>query len=213
MELRDLVVTPLLLIIVGVAAIFVRPLFTDDITKKYFLPALWCKIIGALALGFIYQFYYNGGDTYNYHTSGSRIIWETLIENPADGLRLLFSGGGDDGKLYQYSSRIIFFTDPSSYFVVRIAALIDVFTFSSYTATALVFSVFSFLGVWYLFRTFYEHSPHLHRSIAFATLFIPSLIFWGSGLLKDTITLGAVGFLTYTIKKMIFEKTSVFYTY
>ncbi len=206
MELRDLVVTPLFLIIIGFGAILVRPWFTDDVTRKYFLPALWLKIVGALALGFLYQFYYNGGDTFNYHTRGSRVVWETLIESPLEGLQLLFSQGGSHGELYSHTSRIVFFTDPGSYFVVRIAAFIDIFTFSSYTATALVFSLFSFFGLWYLFKAFYEYKPYLHKSIALAVLFIPSLIFWGSGLLKDTITLGAIGFLTYTIKKIFIDK-------
>jgi hypothetical protein len=205
-ELRDLVVTPLFLIIIGLGAVMVRPWFTDNVTRKYFLPALWCKILGALALGFLYQFYYDGGDTFNYHTLGSRVVWETLLESPRDGLQLLFSRGGAHGELYRYTSRIVFFTDPGSYFVVRIAAFIDILTFSSYTATALVFSLFSFFGIWYLFKTFYEHKPTLHRFIAIAVLFIPSLIFWGSGLLKDTITLGAIGFLTYTIKKIFIDK-------
>jgi hypothetical protein len=206
MELRDLIVTPLFLIIIGFGGIIIRPWFTDAITKKYFLPALWCKIVGALALGFLYQFYYDGGDTFNYHTFGSRVVWEALLESPLDGLQLLFSRGGKHGELYGYTSRIVFFTDPGSYFVVRIAGFIDLLTFSTYTATAIVFSLFSFFGVWYLFKTFYEYKPNLHRSIAIAVLFIPSLIFWGSGLLKDTITLGAIGFLTYTIKKIFIDK-------
>jgi len=91
MELRDLVVTPLLLIVIYVLAYVIRPYATDSINRSYFFPALTVKVIGALAVGFIYQFYYSGGDTYNYHTLGSRHIWEAIMDSP-QGFNLIFGG-------------------------------------------------------------------------------------------------------------------------
>jgi hypothetical protein len=202
-ELRDLVVTPLLLIIVYALAYVVRPYLTDGLNKKYFFPALTVKIIGALAIGFIYQFYYDGGDTFNYHTYGSRIIWNAIMDGP-DGLKLLI--GDNDPGLYRYTSRILFFTDPGSFFIVRIAAVLDLITFSSYSGTAVLFAVISFVGMWLFFKAFYGLVPHMHGWIALAAFFIPSVFFWGSGLLKDTITLAGVGALTYAMKKMLIDK-------
>jgi hypothetical protein len=188
LELRDFIVTPIIILIVYTVAYILRNRITDEITRPYFFPALTVKILGALALGFIYQFYYSGGDTYNFHTYGSRHIWEAFMENPATGFKLLFGDGSNEIGIYKYSSRIPFFHDRSSFTVIRIAAVFDLFTFSSYSATAVLFAVIGFIGLWMLFVTFYEVRPDLHRLIAIATLFIPSVVFWGSGLLKDTIT-------------------------
>jgi hypothetical protein len=205
-ELRDLIVTPVLLICIYVVAYFVRPIATDSITRKYFLPALTVRVIGALAVGFIYQFYYDGGDTFNYHTYGSRHVWEAFMDSPGKGLKLLFSDGTDEVNIYRYSSRILFFKDPASYAVVRIAAVFDLITFSSYSGTALLFSILSFIGAWMLFLVFYKQFPHLHKRIAIACLFIPSVFFWGSGLLKDTITLACLGIATYESYKLFIVK-------
>jgi len=49
MELRDFIVTPIVLIIVYLVAYWVRPRFTDINTKRYFIPALTVRIIGAIA--------------------------------------------------------------------------------------------------------------------------------------------------------------------
>ncbi len=206
MELRDFIVTPVLLIIIFVAAFIVRSFVTDPVTRRYFYPALAVKIIGALALGFLYQFYYSGGDTFNYHTFGSRIIWEAFTDDFSKGLRLLFNTPGSDLDLYSYYSRILFYHDPQSFFVVRVSAFFDLLTFSSYSATALLFALFSFVGSWALFLTFYKEFPALHRWIAAATLFIPSVFFWGSGILKDTLTLGALGLLTFAIHRLLIQK-------
>lgn len=195
-----------MIFIVYVLAYIIRPWVTDDINRRYFLPALLVKMLGALALGFIYQFYYSGGDTYNYHTHGSRIVWEAFFDSPDNGLKLLFSSGQDETGIYKYSSRIPFFKDPSSYTVIRFSSFFDLLTFSAYSGTALLFGVLSFIGGWMLFLTFYEGRKHLAGWIAMATLFIPSVFFWGSGLLKDTITLACLGAATFFIWRIFGQR-------
>lgn len=206
METRDIIVTPVYLFLVFTVAYFIRPLVTDSLTRRYFLPAFATRIFGALILGFIYQFYYHGGDTYNYHTLGSRHVWEAFMDSPEKGFKLLFWNGGDEIGIYQYSSKVYFLRDPSSFMVVRIAAFLDLFTFSAYSSTAILFGVFSFIGCWMLFKTFVGIYPHLHKPIAWATLFVPSVFFWGSGLLKDTLTLSALGMATYYFYKIFVQK-------
>ena len=177
---------------------------SDAVNRKYFFPALTVKLIGALAVGFIYQFYYGGGDTFNYHTYGSRIIWEAFMQNPLHGFKLIINN--NDPELYRYTSQIEFFLDPSSYFIVRLAALFDILTFSSYSATAVLFAFSSFIGIWFFFLSFYELFPHLHRRIAICSFFIPSVFFWGSGLLKDTIIMACLGIATYWVKRIFIDK-------
>ncbi len=46
---------------------------------------------------------------------------------------------------------------------------------------------------------FYEQYPHLHRKIAIATLFLPSLLFWSTSLLKDPFCFAALGYLIYSL--------------
>jgi hypothetical protein len=205
-ELRDLIVTPVIILMVYAVAYLVRSRFTDSITRVYFIPALTVKIVGAIALGLIYQFYYQGGDTYNYHTHGSRHIWEAFTESPAKGLQLLLNTGGNYSDVYKYASKILFYSDPQSYTIVKIAAYFDLITFSTYSSTAILFALVSFIGMWMFFLTFYEQYPHLHRWLAIASFFIPSVFFWGSGLLKDTITMGCLGIATYQCYRILIQK-------
>ncbi|MEK6782630.1 MAG: hypothetical protein AABY93_13050 [Bacteroidota bacterium] len=206
MELRDLIVTPAVAMLAYLVAYLIRPYITDAINRKYFFPALTVKIIGAIALGVIYQFYYNGGDTYNYHTHGSRHIWEAFVDSPGKGLDIMFSGGKHNESFYTYSSQIEFFTDPSAFFIIRLAAFFDLFTFSTYSSTAICFALLSFIGMWMFFLTFYRRYPHLHRQLAIASFFIPSVFFWGSGLLKDTLMMACLGVITYGIDQLFFRK-------
>jgi hypothetical protein len=196
MELRDLIVTPLVLAGVLLSAYIIRPHVTDQITRRYFFPALLLRIFGALAVGFIYQFYYSGGDTFNYHTNGSRVIWEAFGESPSLGFKL-FVGDQHFPGTYRFISRMPFYTDASSFVVIQVSTVLDLFTFSTYSATAIIFAVISFIGSWFMFQTFYDLYPRLYKWMAWSIFFIPSVIFWGSGILKDTLTFASVGSILY----------------
>jgi hypothetical protein len=198
----------LAVIFISAFAYYLRPLFTDAKTKRYFLPALWLKMLGAIAVGVVYQFYYNGGDTYMYHTGGSRLFWQAIWESPLQGFNLFFKEANDFSDVYKYASQIYYFRDPQSLLIIKIAAFFDLFTFSTYSATALLFAVFSFAGMWALFLVFYRQYPDLHKPLASAVLLIPSVCFWGSGILKDSIVLGCLGLATYQFYLIFFEKRS-----
>lgn len=206
MELRDLVVTPLVLVFIYVAAYIVRPLVTDSVNKVYFFPALTAKIVGAIAVGFIYQFYYSGGDTFAYHTHGSRVLWEEFMKSPGDGVNYFFSHGQYGTGLWNAAEKIWFWRDPSSFFIVQIASFFDLITFSSYSATASLFAVLAFVGGWMLFLAFYKIHPNSHRFLAFSCLFVPTVIFWGSGILKDTVTFSFVGVATFCVYEIAIRR-------
>ena len=206
MELRDFIVTPIVVFIVYVLAYIIRPWVTDDVNRKYYFPALTVRIVGALAVGFLYQFYYEGGDTFAYHTHGSRPLWEAIMESPVEGFRLLFMNGEYGPGVWSTANRIWYWNDPQSFFVIRISAILDLLTFSSYSGTAVLFAVIAFTGAWMLFLTFYRMNPAMHRWIALSVFFIPTVVFWGSGIFKDTITLAALGVATYAFHKMFIQQ-------
>lgn len=209
MGMLDVLMAPFVLFIVIAAAYVVRPWFTDSVTHRYFLPALGAKIIGALAVGFIYQFYYGGGrpsgDTFNYHQNAG-IIYEAFSDDPVVGFKLLMARGEYTPEIFTYATRMYWFRSSTEYFVIRIITVLGLLTFHSYAAIAILFAAISFSGVWAMYRTFYKFYPPLHLYLAFAILFVPSVVFWGSGILKDTVTLGALGWATWALVRIFFER-------
>ena len=209
MNLQDLIVTPILLILVYLLAFVIRRRVTDGVSRKYFIPGLTLKVIGAISLGLIYQFYYKGGDTLNYFNRGSKYIWEAFRESPVKGLQLIFANGEYNPDTFKYASEIMYYNDLPSYFVVRVASIFDIITFHTYSATAVLFAVFSFSGLWAMYTVFYRMMPKMHLQLAIAIFFIPSVFFWGSGLLKDSITLGALGWGTYAFAEIFLFRRNV----
>jgi hypothetical protein len=208
LDLRDLIVTPIIILLVYGFAYLVRSRVTDKVNRKYFFPALTVKIVGAILLGLIYTFYYDGGDTFKFHTYGSRILWNIILDSPSKGVKLFFQDQENREALYDFYSRIPIVYDPPSFYIAKIATVFDLFTFSTYTATAVLFAATSFAATWLFFLSFYERYPHLHRGLAVASFFVPSFFFWGSGVMKDTVIMTCLCLITFIVNKFLKNKIS-----
>ena len=212
MQAGDLILTPMYLLLIYLLAYTLMCLVTNKFTEKYFIPALTVKLIGAIALGIIYQYYYGRGkpvgDTFNYFNQ-STIIYRAFTQSFDIGFKLLMANGEFDPETAQYTNQIYWYRAAPEYFIIKLAAFWGLFCFSTYTVIALFFATLSFSGIWALYQTFIKLYPHLYKKFSFAIFFLPSVFFWGSGLLKDSITIGALGWLFYGFYTGFIEKKNV----
>ena len=203
MKLEDLIIAPIVAFIIYGIAILIRPWVTYEENRKYFLPALTLKLLGALLLGALYQFYYGGGDTFGYY-DGSTHIYDAFYNEPSIGLKLIFNENNYQGGVYPYASKIWMYPSPTEYMVVRIAGVFAILTGGTYAGIAMLFAVVSFSGLWAMYMAFSKLFPHQLFGLAIAILFIPSTIFWGSGILKDSITFGLLGWSTAALIHLLY---------
>ena len=83
MGIKDLIVTPIFLLLFTLLAYLIRPYLTNREDRKYFFSALWVRFAGAIVLGMIYEFYYGfGGDTMNFFRQGS-MLYEVFFDQPS----------------------------------------------------------------------------------------------------------------------------------
>jgi hypothetical protein len=209
MEQKDLFLTPIYLGIFYALAFAVRPSFTNKYTKPYFIPALTVKFVGAIALGLIYQFYYGAGDTFNYFTE-CKVIYGAFGDSFSTGLKLLGNNDGSTSSdIANYAAQMHWFYSPTEYFVIRVAGACSLFCFGTYTVVALMFAIISFSGIWSLYVTFVRIAPALYKELAFAIFFLPSVFFWGSGLMKDSLCIGAIGWTFYGFYRALIIRRTV----
>lgn len=208
MDLNDLLLTPIYLGILYAVAYAIRGSVTNVYTKKYFIPALTAKVIGALVLGILYHTIY-GGDTNNYFHQAS-IIYHAFGDSFSAGIHLITTDGTVTPDIAQYTSQMTWFgPDSKEYFVIRTAAVGAILGFNTYSVTALFFCALSFSGMWAMYMAFAKIRPRVYKELATAVFFLPSVFFWGSGLLKDSLCLGALGWLFYAFYRGAIEKKNI----
>ncbi len=169
--------------------------------RRYFIPAYLLKVIGGFSLGLIYMYYYGHGDTTAYFRVAN-VLNEGLNDSLSTWFRLIFDDINSP-NLYEYKSRMSRYTVSSELFLVRMIALCSLVSFGSYYTTMIWFATFSFLGSWFMYRTLVQWYPAISSPLAMAIFFIPSVILWGSGLMKDTIVLGCLGFIVFSVNQIV----------
>lgn len=207
--LNDLFLTPLYLGVLYGLAYAIRPKVTNVYTRPYFIPALTLKFVGGIALGLIYTYYYNGGDTIGYYAHAG-YVYQAFGDSFITGWKLLTSNFDPDPTLTKYTVYMYWYTKGSNeFFVVRVAAVCAVLGFNTYMVTAIIFAALSFSGVWAMYLTFAKICPAIYKQLAVAVFFIPSVFFWGSGLMKDSLCLGALGWIFYAFYRGAIEKRNI----
>lgn len=207
--LNDFLLAPIFIFIVYLIAKSYIKTKTNPVYKKYFIKALMIRFISAIIMALIYQYYYRGGDTCTYFTYVQHIR-SILHINTNDFIKIVFFPPHDTfliEKYFELGSG--FYVNESSNIIIKIALFLSYPLCNTYILISFVFTLFCFYGCWKIFMLFYELYPHLEKEFALACLFLPSVCFWGTGILKDPICLGALGALTYHVYKLIFFRTKI----
>ncbi|MCB9446973.1 MAG: hypothetical protein H6585_01345 [Flavobacteriales bacterium] len=184
----------------------------DAHLKKYFFTGFTLKLIGVLGFCFVYLYVYGGGDTVNYFR-GADVIINLAKQNTSVALSIL--SGNLSYHNYTYFNHTTgwpawyMWIDANTFSVSRLTSLFALLGVQNFFATSLLVASATYIGIWKFYRLACEHFPHLHKQFAYAVLYFPSLIFWGSGIMKDSFTLSCACWLTYNFYQIAIKRQRV----
>ena len=211
--LLDYVLLPLYLFMIRQIARYARDRYYPEghAWRPYFIPGLMVKMGGVIFISLVYQYYYGNGDTVLFYKQ-TLVVNSSFWESPIKWFNLVFHiPDWYDANYSSYISQLPWYNAGSNYIVVQASALVGILCFNTYLCTSLVMGAIAYTGLWALFRTFAKQYKHITGYIAVCCLYIPSVAIWGSGIFKDTLCIFGLGWLTYTVFKMLVErKFSIF---
>jgi hypothetical protein len=180
---------PYVLIVIAIFK-YLQSKIKDKEVASYYLKGLYVKIVGTLATTVIYWYYYGTGDSI-YYFMRTQYMRKVFFRDPIEGIGILFMKSNNMDITNYVHMRTLKAYDASSFIVVKLSFLFSFPALGSYIVIALFFSVLCYFGLWRLYLKSVEIFPDVSKKyLAYAVLFIPSVFFWGSGLFKDTVTLG-----------------------
>lgn len=170
--------------------------YQDPFMRKHRKRAFLVRAFASLCYG-LFLLYISPGDSTTLYFPEGVNIWKLILKDPSN-ISLLFIPAKDFNQaLLSSNANMGYFDQESNFMVTRLTAFFSFFTFGKFLAINLFFSLFAFTGAWRLFRFFYEQYPHLGKQFALATLYLPTFVFWSSGILKDPLCVGSIGWITY----------------
>lgn len=185
-----------------------RKKYESPLLQKYHRQGFWIKIFASILFILYYSYLTTGDTTVLYQCEGNNLYH--LILKDASNLKYIFKSGKDfDLSLVKNQDNQGYFRDESNYMVIRLDTLFSFISFGSYAVINLFFGCLAFSGLWKLYLFFYEQYPKLHKQFAISILYFPTLAFWSAGLLKDSLCIAAIGWLTYGLYDLLYKKKSL----
>ncbi|MFK8037693.1 MAG: hypothetical protein AB8B74_05345 [Crocinitomicaceae bacterium] len=199
LDIKDWIIWALYFVSIMIVLLFFQSSKSSEV-KRYYLFGFLIKVTGGLAFMMIYLFHYKGvGDTFLYF-GGAKQLSQVILESPVDYFRLLFSNAGQlPPDLSQYTNGIFYAGTSEEWFTVKLLSPFVLLSFQSYLVTTLFISTLSFYGAWKLFLVFHDILRGKAIFSFLAAFLIPSTIFWGSGIVKDTISLVCINMIIYAL--------------
>tara|TARA_B100001093_G_scaffold374011_1_gene359016 strand:- start:1070 stop:2398 length:1329 start_codon:yes stop_codon:yes gene_type:complete len=215
-SIEDLILAPLYLIVIFSLGRLIK---SNNIKQypeyKYFVKGLWFKIIGVSAFVCIYLFYYAGGDTITYFL-GAKALGNLLLQDFSKGFAILFNTNSYENSLSSFNYKTGFppwhyFANKNTFLVCRLSAPLYLIGAKSFLITSFLTGVFSYIGIWKFYRLVNILYPGHYKALAYIILFMPSLIFWGGGIMKDSYMLGATCWVTYSFFYVFIARKKIFW--
>ncbi|MEM9329354.1 MAG: hypothetical protein AAGA85_27080, partial [Bacteroidota bacterium] len=155
---------------------------------------LIAKLLGAFALGFVYHYVWEGGDTSALH--------HAVVEHNAN-------YSGSIGRFFRgLLSPIDWMAgNPRSVFFTRVLSPVGWLTGHNYWLMSGYLAVFSFWCTWLLIRTLIKQYPDAKWACIIGLGFLPSYIFWSSGFLKDTLANACAAYIAAVVLSSLWSRT------
>jgi len=184
-------------------------LFQSLNLRSTFLLAIFSlKFLCGLFLGWLYASYYQQGDTFHY-LQDANIFQSLLIQQPFEYLKVMTGIGTTDTSFYSQltlwndSGLTSLYNDTRT--LIRLNAFLRIFSFGYYEVHVLFMSFISFCGLTMLYRIAIYYSPQKDKLLAIAVFCIPSVMLWGSGLMKEPLQIFAMCFALFQFHKLTLQ--------
>ena len=166
--------------------------------KSFYWSGLILKLCAGISLGLIYTYYYAYGDTWAMFQEALKMqsIAFSSLDNFID---VYFKNDFTAITDFSYSIQ------PRAAFMSKIIAPIAYVSGGNYWLVSCYLSLFSFAGFWMLANTTYRIFKH-KLLVVIPTLFFPSIVFWSSGVIKESIAIGALALLFSILTNFYLQK-------
>jgi len=189
----------------------------DQPHYKLFYPAMLFRLGFALIFAITYTLVLGGGDTTAYWQGAvklNHLFWDSpsayfaeMIQTPSsDTIRINFNEHTGYPPSWIYG-------ESESFFVSKIISLFTFVTFNSYLAMTLLSSAIVGITSWKLYELVKDFTFCKPWILAVATLFVPTVAFWCSGISKDTLVLAAFQTIVYIAFSLLLKKKSFSFKY
>lgn len=180
---------------------------TDPVLGTYLKYAYWFRVIGCLLFSF-FVLYLSPSDATAIFFPEAKNIYKQILQNPLK-FDFLFRNWQEINSLTIDDSSNATYFSGANLIMIKLIVALNIFSLGNFITTSFLFSLLAFEGSWSLFRFFNSINPKLQKYTAFCFLFIPTFVFWTSGIVKESVSVFCLGFITLFLNRIIVLHKSI----
>lgn len=181
-----------------------------EIPVSFIKSGFILKLLAGISLGLIYTFYYTDrctADTYKFFDD-SKVLYDAFFTSKSDFFRILTGINAGSNDLIAYYNTMNNWYDVYSPFndnrtMIRFNAILRFLSFGYYYVHVVFICFLSLTGIVAIVKVLQKTYPHLAGEFLFILICTPSVLFWGSGLLKDSLVYFSLGITLFTFSSII----------
>jgi len=181
--------------------------------KKLPLLLLALKLVSGLFSWGIYQFYYGGNnvDIINYWKD-SELIYLVAKLNFTHFIEIFLWNSKSEipDHLWPYLKDTHYCMNMSDFSIIRIQTLIRFISGGNIMTHVLIFAFISYTGLCFIYKSFEENIVY-SKTLIYSVFLIPSVLFWSSGMHKESLALFGFGLSLYFFRKNDLSLKNILY--
>lgn len=125
--------------------------------------------------------------------------YQLLMNDPKEYFSNIFKSPYSNGYTNIFDSYSSYWNDLRNNLVIKFVSVLDIFTRGNYYVNSIFFSVIGFFGHIALYRVFIQLFADKRWLVLIGCFLLPSMLFYSSGMHKDSIIFFAVGMVSYLV--------------
>ena len=191
--------------------------FTNTNLKNTTLFGLFfLKLVAAYCLFLVYSKYYTDrstADIFKYFDDSTWLYKNVFSNSPINYFKIILGIHTDQPYIHYELKQTQYWFKPhetnvfnDNRTVIRFNLIIYLISLGYYHIHTLILCFLSFIGLTGIYKTFIKLFPEKTLILILSIYFLPSVLFWGSGILKESLLLFSVGLFIYGLAELILHK-------
>lgn len=183
-------------------------------TTLYIL--FFIKLISAYCLFLVYTRYYTDrstADIFKYFDDSTWLFKNVFSKSPVNYFKIILGIHIDQPYIHYELKQTQYWFKPhetnvfnDNRTVIRFNLIIYLISLGYYHIHTLILCFLSFIGLTGIYKTFHKLFPQKTLILIICIYFLPSVLFWGSGILKESILLFSVGVFVYKLSEIVLHQ-------
>lgn len=153
--------------------------------------------MAGLVIGWVSYYVYSPGNDYWTLNKHGWEEYQLLWNNPKEYFTNLFHSGYSNPYGGLFDSFGSFWNDLRNNIIIKFLSICNIFSQGNYYINSLFFNFFCFFGHVAFYRIFIQLYKNQRLLVILCTFFLPSVVYFSSGIQKDGIVFTALGVLCY----------------